>query len=163
LYSAANGFSETKVYLASKDNQKEWFEVKKPENGERVYIQSIAPLLVLCRTRKVAGNKALEIQQSDYVHVWSPEIKAGNEERGVSKPVQGEVQGRAVSYLKSATWRLIHDSVSALAVFRFFNLMFFSKVVLSERNPHLIRRGVADLTSGHVFPAANRKNPSSGL
>lgn len=92
LYSRENGYAETKVFVASKDNEDYWYEVKKPSNGERAYIQSLAPLFLLCRTKKVISDFShANVQQSDYAHVWEANKDVSDEEaqQKESRPIQG--------------------------------------------------------------------------
>ena len=70
LYSQANGYSETTVFLASFDNEARWYEVEAPSNGQRIIIQSVGPLYVLCRTKRGSRVSHDCVQQSDYVYAW---------------------------------------------------------------------------------------------
>jgi SAM-dependent methyltransferase len=71
LYSEANGYQETEVFLADLSNTKKWFFVHKPENGTRVNATSSKPLYVLARTvLKATEFNHSNVQQSDYIYQW---------------------------------------------------------------------------------------------
>jgi hypothetical protein len=71
LYSSGNGYAETEVFLADLENNRSWFAVEQPRNGERANVVSKSPLYVLCRTLKVSDASEETVQQSDYVFTWS--------------------------------------------------------------------------------------------
>jgi hypothetical protein len=71
LYSEANGYSETEVFVADQSNTKNWYQVKRPTNGKRVEVSSSTEVYVLVRTvlsRKDFSH--INVQQSDYVYTW---------------------------------------------------------------------------------------------
>src|SRR5262249_36459999 len=69
LYSEANGYRETRVFIANTVDETHWYEVKPPANGGRAEVMSPTPLVVLVRTKK-DGPLRQDVQQSDYAHVW---------------------------------------------------------------------------------------------
>ena len=69
LYSEANGYKETRVFIANTVDETHWYEVKPPANGGRAEVMSPTPLVDLVRTRKV-GPLRQDVQQSDYAHMW---------------------------------------------------------------------------------------------
>jgi SAM-dependent methyltransferase len=72
LYSPANGYEQTEVFLADLAQTDKWFRVKQPAGGKRVNVHSATPLYLLVRT--VLAREAFsheEVQQSDYVYQWS--------------------------------------------------------------------------------------------
>jgi hypothetical protein len=71
VYSEVNGYAETRVFLADLGNDRMWYEVREPRNGERAEIRSLGRLYVLARTRKKAQFSHANVQQSDYVHCWA--------------------------------------------------------------------------------------------
>jgi SAM-dependent methyltransferase len=71
LYSNANGYSQTDVFLADLTNNHSWFEVRRPSNGQRAEVLSRSPLYVLCRTVRVGDISHDNVQQSDYITTWS--------------------------------------------------------------------------------------------
>jgi hypothetical protein len=72
LYSRANGYEETVVFMADISQETEWFRVIAPTGGSRIKIQSSNPLYVMCCTTRIAEHFSHSgIQQSDYVHLWS--------------------------------------------------------------------------------------------
>lgn len=68
-YSARNGFDQTEVYLADMLDTHHWYRVSLPGNGERVNVRSGGEVYVM-PTRRIAAVDDLQVQQSDYVHVW---------------------------------------------------------------------------------------------
>jgi hypothetical protein len=71
LYSEANGYAQTEVYLANFMNNRRWFKVKPPSDGQRVNAMSFSEMYVLVRTVKIAERAvAPDVQQSDYSHEW---------------------------------------------------------------------------------------------
>jgi len=77
LYSEENGYSGTQVFLTDGAREDIWYEVTKPHDGQRIELNCLARLDVLCRTRKVAKISHDRVQQSDYVYVWDKN-SAGN-------------------------------------------------------------------------------------
>jgi hypothetical protein len=73
LYSEANGYAETKVFLAALSDWNAWYECRKPREGSRAEFRSIgsAPLLLLVSTDKPGRFSHANIQQSDYVEAWN--------------------------------------------------------------------------------------------
>ena len=70
LYSEANGYAETEVFLAGLNDYKNWYKVKKPENGIRRILVNWSEVNALVRTKKVQNVSHYTVQQSDYVHFW---------------------------------------------------------------------------------------------
>lgn len=72
IYSKENGYSETEVFMANLSNKKKWFQVKKPENGNRVNIFSSNSLIVMVRTVLIGNEfRHSNVQQSDYIVAWN--------------------------------------------------------------------------------------------
>lgn len=69
-YSARNGFDQTEVYLADMLDTHHWYRVSLPGNGERVNVRSGGEVYVIVLTRRITAVNDLQVQQSDYVHVW---------------------------------------------------------------------------------------------
>ena len=122
LYSQANGYSETTVFLASFDNEARWYEVEAPSNGQRIVIQSVGPLYVLCRTKRGSRVSHDRVQQSDYVYAW--------DRKDIIQP--------DLNLFK----KLVKGSPLAPAL-RALNSLFGSVSV--SRNPFLTKRSVADV------------------
>ena len=70
LYSEDNGYAETEVFLAGLNDYKNWYKVKKPENGIRRILVNCSEVNALVRTKKVQNVSHYTVQQSDYVHFW---------------------------------------------------------------------------------------------
>ena len=70
LYSEANGYAETEVFLAGVNDYKNWYKVKKPENGIRRILENCSEVNALVRTKKIQNVSHYTVQQSDYVHFW---------------------------------------------------------------------------------------------
>jgi len=71
LYSKANGYNETEVFLAELSDTRRWFQVTQPTNGERVNVSSSTALYVLVRTvLQRTDFSHSDVQQSDYRYEW---------------------------------------------------------------------------------------------
>ena len=131
LYSGVNGYSETRVFLASEYRTDVWYEVVKPSNGQRANVISFTPVSVLCRTVKLRQVCHEGIQQSDYKHVWQQDVRN-----------QPQAEGRPM-------WRAKIKSALQTSTLVDFAYMFYielsGKWSLSSRNPHLIERSVESL------------------
>jgi hypothetical protein len=84
LYSEANGYSETEVYLADLSDNDRWFKVLRQREGTRLEFKSDYDLYVMVRTvLKTRDFSHERVQQSDYVHVWTqPDSESGTSTRG---------------------------------------------------------------------------------
>lgn len=71
LYSEANGYTETQVFIADLADERFWYEVRRPQNGERAQASSAKPLYALVRTKKSSTISHDNVQQSDYVYHWN--------------------------------------------------------------------------------------------
>jgi hypothetical protein len=80
LYSSANGYAETEVFLGYVNDPSRWFRVKGPSAGRRVNVKSNKEVYVLVRTvlqRRDFSHD--QVQQSDYVYHWDKNpSKAGS-------------------------------------------------------------------------------------
>lgn len=132
LYSEINGYSATRVFLASEYRTDVWYEVLKPDNGQRANVISFTPVLVLCRTVKTGKCSHDSVQQSDYIHVWQQ--NEANQPQSESRPLW-RVK------IRSALQR---SSLVDLAYVLYIKLS--GKWSLSVRNPHLSVRSVNSLT-----------------
>jgi hypothetical protein len=141
LYSQANGFSETTVFLASFDNEAYWYEVEAPSNGQRIIIQSVGPLYVLCRTKKGSHVSHDHVQQSDYVYAW--------DRKKLIEPDPNLFKKLATDYLKGSP---VAPALRALN-----NL--FGRVSIS-RNPSLTKRSVAHLIAKRLARTSQGRKPS---
>jgi hypothetical protein len=131
LYCESNGYSGTRVFLASGYRTDVWYEVTRPEHGQRANVISFTPTLVLCRTVKARKHSHDRVQQSDYVHVWQ-------KNEATPTPVKPRPLWRAK--IASAL------QTSALVDFAFVIYIKLSgKWSLSGRNPHLTVRSVSSL------------------
>jgi len=139
LYSTANGYRETEVFLADLTNDAVWFEVKRPDNGQRAEVVSRSPLYVMCRTVKTANFSHETVQQSDYVEIWSADTNIPvNQNAGMQRLKRG---------LKSNQF-VYRSLLSAYGVFRNVRSRFKNPVSLSNRNRHLRKQIVSRLLSG---------------
>jgi len=75
LYSENNGFLETEVFIFNTHNKYEWWKVEKQKLGERLEINSDAPLYVLVKTVKKSEIQNKSVQQSDYIERWNDNSK----------------------------------------------------------------------------------------
>jgi hypothetical protein len=125
LYSQANGYSETTLFLASLDNEAHWYEVEAPSNGQRIIIQSVGPLYVLCRTKRGSRVSHDCVQQSDYVYAW--------DRKTTVEPID-PFKKLATDYLKGSPLAPALRALNSL----------FGRVSIS-RNPFLTKRFVAEV------------------
>lgn len=70
LYSEENGFEQTVVFLADLYDPKKWYQVNKPNNGQRINIRTKNETCIIVMTKK-GSDKQLSLQQSDYTHLWN--------------------------------------------------------------------------------------------
>jgi hypothetical protein len=119
LYSQANGYSETTVFLASFDNEAHWYEVEAPSNGQRIIIQSVGPLYVLCGTKRGSRVSHDRVQQSDYVYAW--------DRKDIIQPIDLNLFKKLLKGSHLAALNSLFGSVSV------------------SRNPFLTKRSVGDV------------------
>jgi len=130
LYCESNGYAETRVFLASEYRTDTWYEVMKPERGQRANVISFTPTFVLCRTVKSSKCCHDSVQQSDYIHIW---------QQNEAQP-QVEVRPMWRAKLRSAL------QTSVLVDFAYIlHIKLSGKRSLSDRNPHLTARSVSFL------------------
>lgn len=136
LYSAANGYAETEVFLVDLTKPDAWYEVLRPTNGRRAEALSRAPVYVLCRTVKTSEVSSLNVQQSDYLHVWS----AGNIS---NRSADGAFNG--VKQLVKRNHWLYSSALAVRQRLREFKQRVVTTRSFSTMNPHLRRRSVNEL------------------
>ena len=56
IYREENGFIETEIFLINLFDKDNWYKVKKQQKGERLELNSIEPLYLLVKTKKVGKN-----------------------------------------------------------------------------------------------------------
>ena len=105
LYSKANGYKGTEVFLADMSDVSKWYRVKEPANGMRAEVKSDYELIVLVRTFLASRDFSHEkVQQSDYVHRWTGgghETAGLPETNGTKHPVK-RMLGRHPSLYRTA-------------------------------------------------------------
>ncbi len=137
LYSRANGYQGTRVFLAGIASDR-WYEVKPPGNGQRVDITSSTKLLILVTTRRMTRFRHENVQQSDYIHTWSGAPAQKN--RNSSQILLG-----SSSSLRRGYFLGILNSASILPLVRVAWDLIRARTTLSSRNPQLIRHSVRHL------------------
>jgi len=131
LYCQSNGYADTRIFLASEYRTDTWYEVMKPEHGQRANVISFTPTFVLCRTVKARKCCHDSVQQSDYLHIWQQ-----------SEATQPQVEARPQWRAKLRTAL----QTSALVDFAYMlHIKLSGKRSLSDRNPHLTARSVSFL------------------
>jgi hypothetical protein len=131
LYCGSNGYADTRIFLASEYRTDTWYEVIKPERGQRANVISFTPTFVLCRTVKARKCCHDSVQQSDYIHIWQQ-----------SEATQPQVETRPMWRAKLRTAL----QTSALVDFAYMlHIKLSGKRSLSDRNPHLTARSVSFL------------------
>ncbi len=135
LYSEANGYRETQVFIADLANERFWYEVRKPQNGQRAHATSSTPLYALVRTRKTGVVTHENIQQSDYVYVWNRK-----ENTSAPRSARPAVRLRIKESIKESPFA---------STARFLNGKWRSirdpSITVSARNPHLSKVAVSSL------------------
>lgn len=120
LYSSANGFRDTEIYLAKLDDPKRWFRLRALAHAGRGNFFSSFRLHLLVRTVKAASSKSefRHPQQLDYTQIW-------NDTRG------GAAQKR---YSKDSVLAKVRSQVSANPTLRSWrNAMFRNRAPFSMR------------------------------
>jgi hypothetical protein len=70
LYSEANGFADTEVFMADVGEKGFWYKLNPPRNGRWSDTTSPRALYSLVRTRKVRDVPAFSVQQAGYAVSW---------------------------------------------------------------------------------------------
>lgn len=99
LYSAANGYGETEVFIADLADTARWYRVKEPRDGVRVNVSSSTELYALVRTvlkRKDFSHST--VQQSDYVYAWGNTGKAEAGSGDLPKGLKAKLKSIPVVY-----------------------------------------------------------------
>lgn len=78
LYSPANGYQDTRVFLVDVGESKFWYQVTEPTNGRWDDMISARALYVYVRTRKIGPVSHEQVQQSQYIYEW----QYGHEQKG---------------------------------------------------------------------------------
>ena len=75
IYSEENGFKNTEIYLSETLDFRSWYQIQMPKNGERLNLRSDSELYIIVSTRKYK-IKNMDVQQSDYTHIWNENVAA---------------------------------------------------------------------------------------
>jgi hypothetical protein len=70
LYSTANGYRDTQVFLVDVGESKFWYEVSEPKNGRWDDLTSPRALYAYVRTVKGKTVSHEQVQQSQYIYEW---------------------------------------------------------------------------------------------
>lgn len=149
LYSEANGYAETEVFLADLGDIGGVYQVRQPSQGRRVNILSCRELYVLVRTVLRKNNFTHQhVQQSDYLHLW----EQGHES---VQPADGSRSGPAKDWLEQGKGlRPVYQAYLALKQFKLFYKISYDLLLvlkrradrLSKRNPWLKPKSWVDLS-----------------
>lgn len=149
LYSEANGYAETEVFLADLGDIGGVYQVRQPSQGRRVNILSCRELYVLVRTVLRKNNFTHQhVQQSDYLHLW----EQGHES---VQPEDGSRSGPAKDWLEQGKGlRPVYQAYLALKQFKLFYKISYDLLLvlkrradrLSKRNPWLKPKSWVDLS-----------------
>lgn len=135
LYSEANGYSETEVFLADVTDIRRWFKVHEPKHGCRINVHTSNRTHALVRTvLKTEDFSHEHVQQSDYLNLWN----------GLSKS-DLSTEKDLKSFLQ-----LVKDSKSIAKIFlplyrSFYRLRPPPTMKLNRLNPGLTQYNVSDL------------------
>jgi hypothetical protein len=106
LYSEANGYAGTEVFLANTLCLSHWFRVSRPEQGRRAEIQSLSPMYLLVRTQKQGEHFSHQsITQSDYLHNWEQKPKKVKSKDRLPSWVYGLRKSYWFSFLWVNVWK----------------------------------------------------------
>ena len=128
LYSDANGYAETEVFLAGLTDNKNWYKVKKPKNGIRHVLKNRSQVFALVRTKKVQNFLHDTVQQSDYVHIWK-----GGKSKSNASPLVTKVGNFLKNY--PAVYPFAHSLYEQLQLIK-------NPENLSTKNIHLTKKTV---------------------
>jgi hypothetical protein len=142
LYSEANGYQDTEVFLADLADEQSWYRVKKPRGGKRADVVTTQAVYVLVRTRLVKPFSHDHVQQSDYEFAW--EKTKGRErapEAGLATSVPGSTARPGAKKPRSRKMPIL--SWIALLAFRKISA-FFRPTSLTPVNPYLTAIDITD-------------------
>jgi hypothetical protein len=135
LYSDANGYTATQVFLADLSDLDVWYAVERPTT-ERAEVTSKGPVYVMCATVKHSDCSKQAVQQSDYVPLWNAAAQSSREIFGES--FRKEI--KKVRWLYR--WLLVARNAAGSGIRRVKN-----PTSLSARNRHLRKHNVSALLS----------------
>jgi len=136
LYSAANGYRDTEIFMADLRNHRIWYEVKQPIEGERAEVTSKYPLYVMCRTVKSPHFSHENVQQSDYIFTWT----SSNPDEG-----SASVGVEPLKQMVKRHYRFYGLALSLRNRIREYARKTQNPTSLSNRNRHLKARNLAEL------------------
>jgi SAM-dependent methyltransferase len=94
LYSPANGYRDTEVFVSDYVDKQRWFRVKPPSEGRRVNVLSSSELSVMVRTVRDSGPFShASVQQSDYVVEWQDADSRVTNAMAVPQGLRGTIIG----------------------------------------------------------------------
>jgi len=129
LYSESNGYTETEVFFADHGDTKYWYNVKKPENGNRCYVSDKKKIFVMIRTKKIKEFTHENVQESHFIQAWNQ--KNSNVGNGLIKKLEGFAKR--------------HESFFPFMYYIYIQLHFIKNPEkLSGRNKNLVKRKVTD-------------------
>lgn len=127
LYSEANGYGDTEVFLADMGERDFWYQVTPPSNGEWSDATSPRAMQVMARTRKLRDVAKPVVQQASYASSWE--------------------ETHAPKYRVSSRQRL-KDAIEGTPLFslaRFANRVLKAPETPLKRNPDFTKRVLAEL------------------
>lgn len=120
LYSDVNGFTNTKVYVATLLDERNWFKVLPAQPGIRIMANALTATFILCTSTKVRDVPALAVQQSDYVHAWEANGYVNRIDRPAIEKIRNKLKGSSIAVPLSTMYRT-----------------WFGKTGLTKYNDHL--------------------------
>jgi len=139
LYSEANGYCDTEVFLADLANERCWYKVKEPRSGKRAELVTAKALHVLVRTRLAKPFSHDAVQQSDYRFAWKKHAVADAQlETGPAKRAPTEKSSPRKTAALLWIGRLFYRKMSAL----------FRRASLTPLNPYLTAVDIRDRKVG---------------
>ncbi len=100
IYREENGFIETEIFLINLFDKDNWYKVKKQQKGERLELNSIEPLYLLVKTKKIGKNLFQKINQSDYEYQWKNEKNSKKIDKNVLSIINKKVKDIFKTFLR---------------------------------------------------------------
>ncbi|MGX1100229.1 hypothetical protein [Amorphus sp. MBR-141] len=107
LYSKANGFRDTEIYLAKLNDPKRWFRLHALAHGGRGNFFSSFRIHILVKTVKAANGKGefLSPQQLDYTEMWTDTKDSAEWKRHRKETVLSKLRSQVSASPTLRSWR----------------------------------------------------------
>ena len=120
LYNEANGYTSTKLYLIDVYDKRNYWQITKQHNDERLELNSFTPLYIFVSTIKKFEDTFQKAQQSDYEYAWDNKLKDNN-----------------IYTKKKSSSSIMWKRIKEKAKFFFRNTYLFEKIFFQHENRRL--------------------------